>query len=183
MSLIVHNENDIEQHLATVKASAKRAANELVALANSPSQLFWRMKFEQFGRHPIEDRSLNLVEQINQSWTYVSALEASRKLLKCHQGQVFQLAPGAHAALPFDIVNLNGNICAETFAAVHPDNNNKLERDIAKLELHAQRHSEASCYVFFISPQFHTTARLPNRERAGIQVWSISCAQWVNELP
>ena len=128
------------------------------------------MKFDTFGRHPIEDRPLNLVEQINQTWTFVAALEATRKLLSDYPDDEFRVAPGAHAAIKFDIVNRREDVCAETFAAVSPRNNRKLERDIAKLEKHLDIPNR---YVFFMSPEFSKTERHARFGRSGIQVWSI----------
>ena len=39
------------------------------------------MKFEMAGFYPIQGHALNVVEQINQTWTYVVALAAARHLL------------------------------------------------------------------------------------------------------
>jgi hypothetical protein len=40
------------------------------------------MKFETIGFHPIENHALNIIEQINQTWTYTVALAAARQLLE-----------------------------------------------------------------------------------------------------
>jgi hypothetical protein len=54
---------------------------------------------------------------------------------------------------------------------VHPDNNNKLDNDLTKLE----RYPEITHrYVFFISPTYQTTQRQERLERSEIQVWSIA---------
>ena len=50
-----------------------------------------RMKFETGGFHPILGNPLNVVEQINQTWTFLVALCAARHLLEMH--------PDAAAAL------------------------------------------------------------------------------------
>ena len=42
------------------------------------------MKFETAGFHPIQGHALNVVEQINQTWTYLVALAAARHLLEMH---------------------------------------------------------------------------------------------------
>lgn len=70
---------------------------------------------------------MNFIEQINQTWTYLAALAAARQLLILHpEAGGFRLAPGAHAAQPLDVMSLaDGLVGAETFAAVHPDNNQK----------------------------------------------------------
>jgi hypothetical protein len=83
------------------------------------------MKFEQGGFHPIEGRPLNLIELINQTFTYLVALRATAWLLRRHpEAGGFKLAPGAAALMPIDIMSIvPGLVGAETFAAVHPDNN------------------------------------------------------------
>jgi hypothetical protein len=120
----------------------------------------------------IEERSLNLVEQINQTWTFAVALAAARQLLQLHPDVGgFRLAPGAYASLPLDIMSeAEGQVGAETFAAVSLRNNGKLVADLAKM---AQR-SELHRYVFFMSPEFPNSERLPQLERDGVQVWSIA---------
>ena len=39
-----------------------------------------RMKFETVGFHPVDGCALNVVEQINQTWTYTVALAATKQL-------------------------------------------------------------------------------------------------------
>ena len=38
------------------------------------------MKFETVGFHPVDGCALNVVEQINQTWTYTVALAATKQL-------------------------------------------------------------------------------------------------------
>jgi hypothetical protein len=130
-----------------------------------------RMKFEAIGFHPIEDRSLNVVEQINQTWTYAVAATAARQLLELHpDAGGFYLAPGADAALDLDIMSkVQGLVGAETFATVDPKNNRKLFFDLEKLSKRPERFR----YVFFMSPVYPSSARQPALERDGVQVWSL----------
>lgn len=58
---------------------------------------------------------------------------------------------------------------AETFAAVDPANNNKLKLDLSRLAARSERHR----YVFFMSPCFPGSKRLPQFDQGDIQVWSI----------
>src|SRR5271156_7229809 len=113
------------QKMALRRASAARAQSWIAAQSGDPLDLLRRMKFEPVGFHPIEDRPLNVVEQINQTWTYAVALSATRVLLELHpEAGGFKVAPGAHMALPLDIMSEEpGLVGAETFAAVHPRNN------------------------------------------------------------
>jgi len=119
----------------------------------------------------VEDRPLNLVEQINQTWTYAVVIAAAKQLLVLHPAVGgFKLAPGAHASLELDIMSVDaGQVGAETFAAVTPRNNGKLKADLDKLAVRGEVHR----YVFFMSPLCSGNKRWHQFERDGIQVWSV----------
>jgi hypothetical protein len=155
-----------------LRASAARVRDWVAAQSGDPLDLLRRMKFETIGYHPVEDRPLNFIEQINQTWTFAVALAAARQLLDLHPDVGgFRLAPGAHASIPLDIMSeAKEQVGAETFAAVPPRNNGKLVADLAKM---AQR-PEIHRYVFFMSPLFPNAERLPQFERDGVQVWSVT---------
>jgi hypothetical protein len=118
------------------------------------------------GFHPIEGHPLNLMEQINQTWTYAVALEATRKLLEIHpDAGGFLVAPGAHMSLSLDIMSIEaGLVGAEVFAAVDPRNNRKLKNDLAKMAARDETHK----YVFFPGTQ-----HLRDHNSQGVQVWSV----------
>lgn len=126
--MIVRASGDIELHIATIEASTKRATEEMAALTDSKEALRL-MKFETVGRHPIEDRALNLVEQINQTFSYLVALNAAKWLLEAHpDAGGFSLAPGAHATQRLDIMSVEPDLAgAEAFATTSPRSNNKLD--------------------------------------------------------
>jgi hypothetical protein len=172
MYLKVQTAEDVDRHMDQLRASARRAQEWIASQAGDPLDLLRRMKFETIGFHPIEDRELNFLEQINQTWTFAVALAAARQLLVLHPDVGgFRLAPGAHASLPLDIMSeAEGIVGAETFAAVSPRNNGKLAADLAKM---AQR-PETHRYVFFMSPRHLKAERLSQYERDGVQVWSVT---------
>ena len=124
MYLKVQTNADVDRYMDQLRASAVGAQEWLAAQSGDPLDLLRRMKFDAIGRHPIEDRPLNFVEQINQTWTFAVALAAARQLLGLHPDVGgFRLAPGAHASLPLDIMSeAEGQVGAETFAAVSPRN-------------------------------------------------------------
>jgi hypothetical protein len=130
-----------------------------------------QMKFKPVGFHPIEGHALNLVEQINQTWTYTVALAAARQLLKLHpDAGGYQLAPGAYASAALDIMSeVEGLVGAETFAAVDPRNNRKLALDLEKMAKRREQHR----YVFFLSPKYPGAQSHEQLEREGVQVWSV----------
>jgi hypothetical protein len=172
--LTVKSALDVDDLMKVIRTSATRAQSWLTVQTGDPLEVFRQMKYGAVGFHPIEDRKLNLVEQINQTWTFVAALAGVRQLFKLHPNfGGFHLAPGAHASLDLDIMSeVEGLVGAEAFASVTPRNNKKLVGDMAKLALRAETHR----YVFFMSPQFPETKRQQQLEREGedIQVWSVS---------
>ncbi|RVK29522.1 hypothetical protein [Sinorhizobium meliloti] len=162
---------EVDLLLERVRNSAARVHNWIAAFQGDPLQMLRQMKFDPVGFHPLARYPLNLVEQINQTWTFTVALLAARQLISMHpEAGGFHLAPGAHASQPLDIMSeVEGSVGAETFAAVTPRNNNKLAKDLAKLSARPEHYR----YIFFMSPAFPGNARLPQFERDGVQVWSV----------
>jgi hypothetical protein len=169
--IVVCSVEDADRLMDAVRGSAARVHDWIAAQTGDPLVMLKRMKFDPVGFHPIEDRRLNLVEQINQTWTYAVAIAAARQLLLLHpEAGGFHLAPGAHASLPLDIMSeVGGLVGAETFAAVDPRNNGKMEADLVKLS----GRQETYRYVFFLSPLFPGNERRLQFERSGVQVWSV----------
>ena len=170
--MIIRSIEDADLHMSAIRGSAARVHDWITAQDGDPLVMLRRMKFEPVGFHPIEGHALNMVEQINQTWTFAVAIAAARQLLTLHpEAGGFRLAPGAHASQPLDIMSeVDGLVGAETFAAVHPNNNAKMANDLDKL---AGR-PEPYRYVFFMSPAYACNARQPGFEKNGIQVWSIN---------
>jgi hypothetical protein len=169
--LLVRSADDVDRYLARIADAAARAVAWLAAQSGNPFEMLRQMKFDAGGFHPVGEHALNLVEQINQTWTYAVALAAARQLLVLHpDAGGFRLAPGAYAAAPLDIMSeVEGLVGAETFAAVDPQNNRKLRGDLDKMAARQERYR----YVFFLSPKFPGNNRLPQFERSGVQVWSV----------
>jgi hypothetical protein len=170
--LTIRTDADIDNYMALVRGSAARAREWIIAHDGDALDLLRQMKFHPVGFHPVEDRSLNLIEQLNQTWTYAVALTASRKLLELHPDVGgFMVAPGAHMSIDLDIMSFQeGAVGAETFAATHPGSNGKLVKDRNKLAIR----SELNRYVFFSAPRYAETKRQPAFERDGVQVWSVA---------
>lgn len=81
---MVRTAEDIDRYLGQVRRTAADAHAWIAAQMGDSLDLFRRMKLEMIGFHPIEGHPLNVVEQINQTWTYVVALAAARHLLGLH---------------------------------------------------------------------------------------------------
>jgi hypothetical protein len=170
-SIHIRTTKDADRLIETIRVSARRAHDWIAAQNGDPLDMLKRMKFEPVGFHPVDDRALNVVEQINQTWTYFVAASAAKQLLELHPDVGgFHLAPGAHASLELDVMSdAPGMVGAETFAAVDPRNNRKLFLDLQKMVGRSERHR----YVFFMSPLHPDPGRLPRLERDGVEVWSL----------
>jgi hypothetical protein len=181
MALIVKNCSEIDAQVEIVKESARQAVAKLQELCGlAPMEFFWHVKFDAVGFHPIEPRRINVIEQINQMWTYLAALEASRILLRNHPTSgAMLLAPGAHASQPLDIMSEDEKVGAEVFATVDPANNKKLKLDRAKLI--GKVRDDLKLYIFFMSPRRHpTTTKLADKhQRDGVEVWSLEKPSWL----
>ena len=181
MPLAVKNSSEIDAQIEIVKESARQAVEKLQELCGlAPMEFFWRVKFDPVGFHPLELRRINIIEQINQIWTYLAALEASRILLKNHPASgAMLLAPGAHFSQPLDIMSEDGKVGAEVFATVDPANNRKLKLDRAKLI--GKTRDDLKLYIFFMSPRNPATDRLADKGD-GVEVWSLEKPPWLTVL-
>ena len=170
-SIHIRTVEHADRLFAKIRASAQRAHDWIATQSGDPLDMLKRMKFEPVGFHPVEDRALNVVEQINQTWTYFVAASAAKQLLELHPDVGgFYLAPGAHASLELDVMSdVPGMVGAETFAAVDPRNNRKLFLDLQKMAARNERHR----YVFFMSPLYPEAGRQAKLERDGVEVWSL----------
>jgi hypothetical protein len=83
---VVRNIEDVDRYLGQVRDAAAKIHAWIAAQTGDPLDLLRRMKFETVGFHPIQGHALNVLEQINQTWTYVVALAAARHLLEMHSG-------------------------------------------------------------------------------------------------
>jgi hypothetical protein len=84
MYLKVQTVADVDHYMDQLRASARRTQEWITAQSGDPLDLLLRLKFDAVGGHLIEDRPLNFIEQINQTWTFAVALAAARQLLAWH---------------------------------------------------------------------------------------------------
>ena len=85
------------------------------------------IKFNKIGRDPLDPtRCLNLVEQVNQTFTALVSVRAVEYLFDHPEVCRFRVnlgtAPGS------DIESLDGSVVAEVFAATSPSSNGKAQR-------------------------------------------------------
>jgi hypothetical protein len=143
---ILDNAEQIQHLRARVRDSVDRAATAMrELLKDQPSMIaLASMKFEERGFHPVEGRRLNLIEQVNQTFTYLVSLAAAEDILVRHPGSApIHLNLGTSAG--YDLVSPSENVVAEVFAAVRRTNNRKLVKDVIRVDRSEAKHK----YVFF----------------------------------
>ncbi|MEZ7503006.1 hypothetical protein QO189_11035 [Psychrobacter sp. Arc29] len=141
-----------------------------VSLTSSQT-LFSKMKFGGVGFDPLDSkRVLNIIEQINQSFTYLASFYALEILFT----EYAELAPfklNLGTAPGSDIESECGELAAEVFAAVTPTSNQKLKKDINKVLA-----TDAKLkFVFFMCPNFEL-GRQPQLEKEDVIVWALKGA-------
>ena len=146
----ISNKDDIEELERKIRLSATKTSRVLSELLSQHDDLFVlnRLRFEAVGCDPVEEnRPINFIEQLNQSFTYLVSLRAVDYLLSKHPEAIpYTLNLGTTSGL--DIVSRDGTIVAETFAATTPESNRKVNKDIEKVKKSKAVHK----YVFYYSP-------------------------------
>jgi len=112
---------------------------------------------------------LNVVEQLNQTFTILVTLRAIERLIELHpEAAGFRLALGTSSGRDIESVKPD-LVAAEVFSATRPTSNQKLKKDIARLSSDAARHR----YVFFAAPGFAVGRQEQLETTPGIQVYAV----------
>jgi hypothetical protein len=156
----------------TVIRSAERALTQILELHDPSDALrtLWEMKFRPVGCDPLDsERPLNVIEQLNQTFTYIASARAVKLLLQIHpQFAPFNLNLGNVGGSDIESI-VPGKLACEVFAAVNTSNNQKLRNDLAKVGATDAEHK----YVFFMCPGFETGRQPKLERRPDVQVWSV----------
>ena len=87
MQITLRSAKEINSHIETLRISAKNAQLQLSDISGyaDPLKLLYRIKFDKIGFDPLnQQRSLNLIEQVNQTFTYLASFKADRLLFSWH---------------------------------------------------------------------------------------------------
>ena len=140
------------KYLAQLRDSAARARDNLRKLADeeNPMGFLYQIKFNPVGCDPLAaDKPLNLIEQVNQIFTYYASFKAAALLFEWHD-DLRQLTLHLGTASGTDIESGDcGGIVAEVFATTNPSNNGKLINEKEKIMRKTAKHK----YVFYMSPK------------------------------
>jgi hypothetical protein len=148
--ITIESLNDVYARHAEVLVAARKTSAALARLLTECHgiDLIHELKFREVAFSPFQSaESYNLIELVNQSFTALVSLAGTRRILRDHPSALpiqLNLGPvGGH-----DIWCEARGIVAECFAAVTPDNNNKLQAEVDRLRQATQQHK----YLFFYSP-------------------------------
>ena len=142
----------------------------LRSLDERPMELFQLMRFQKVGHDPLTGTPLNIVEQLNQTFTILTTLKAAKLLWELHpDSDGFRLALGNCSGREIESIEPNF-VAAGVFSATHPNSNRQLQKEISRMAGSTATHR----YVFFSSPS-HPEGRLSQLEapETGVQVFSI----------
>ncbi len=127
------------------------------------------MRFELRGHDPLTGEPLNVVEQLNQTFTIMVTLRAIERLIELHpDAGGFHLALGTSSGTDIESV-AKDLVAAEVFSATRPTSNQKLRKDIARLAVLPARHR----YVFFAAPGFAAGRHQDLETVPGVEVWAV----------
>ena len=143
----IHSEAELQPYVDTVGAAAHRAMTALI-LPSQGLPYLHKMKFDPIGYDPLDiTRRINVIEQINQTFTYLASFAAAKILFGLHPNCGLRLNLGTASGSDIESVQ-DGFLAAEVFAAVTPRNNKKLRKDIDKVCAAQANHR----YVFYYCP-------------------------------
>jgi hypothetical protein len=149
--------------------SATRTAAWLRRFTGEPLALLKALRFELVGHDPLTGAPLNLVEQLNQTFTLLVTLRAIERLIELHpDADGFRLAIGTRSGRDIESVKPE-LVAAEVFSATHPRSNQKLKKDIARLSLDPAQHR----YVFFAAPGYAVGRQAQLETTPGVQVYAV----------
>lgn len=155
-----------------IESSAQRTTESLakLLLENKGLQFLHELRFRQKGVDPLEEkRPLNLIEQLNQTFSYLTSLRGVAFLFERHP-DVDSFCLNLGTAQGPDIISADRSVAAETFAAVRPENNNKLKKDIRKVA-----DSDATYkYVLFHCPDIPPGPYAHNYGHPDVTVMSVA---------
>jgi hypothetical protein len=147
-------------------SSAERTANWLRSFNGAPLELLTALRFQTVGYDPLSGSSLNVIEQLNQTFTILVSLRAVERLIEMHpEANGFRMALGTSSGRDIESVEPN-LVAAEVFSATHPASNQKLKKDIARLTADRARHR----YVFFAAPNYSCGRQKQLETVPGIEV-------------
>jgi hypothetical protein len=164
---------EIERLKAILLESSVQTRGRLIDLARdtNAADFLTKIRFGKVGCDPLDKkRHLNIVEQLNQMFTYLASLLAVECLLDVHPEAIpFTLNLGTSAGSDIQS-SRDGGIVAEVFSTTNRSNNQKLKRDIKKIAEKEATHK----YVFFMCPEHMEGKQKSIPQYPDVTIWALS---------
>lgn len=168
----IRHPSEIVPHVEGIRKAAELAKDALSAASGTlrPLDLLEKLKFSSAGHHLFKPGQLNLIEQVNQTFTALATFRAVEVLFELHPDSPgFRLHLCATAGRDIESLRV-GDVEAEVFAAITPKHNRKLRKELVRMAAALA----VSRYVFFDCPG-SIVGRHPQLEESGeIEVWAVS---------
>jgi len=149
--IVLQSAEEAEDYVQRIHTAANNTAMNINEQSGYGTgiELLEKMKFGKLGVDPLDsERELNLIEQLNQTYTYLASFKAAEHLFGWHLG-LAKLTLNLGTSSGSDLESKEfGGIAAEVFAATKPNSNDKLRKDIKKVQGTEAQHK----YVFFNCP-------------------------------
>lgn len=163
---VIRSIGDAEALHTQVLNAAEKTVAWLREFDGSALELFRTIRFQTVGHDPLTGDALNVVEQLNQTFTILVSLRAVERLIELHpEANGFRLALATSSGRDIESVEPN-LVAAEVFSATHPGSNQKLKKDISRLTLDPARYR----YVFFAAPKYSCGRQLQLETVPGVEV-------------
>src|SRR5437762_709835 len=120
---VIRSVQDVEALRAQVLDGAERTATWLRKFSGGAMELLTSLRFQTVGHDPLTGESLNVIEQLNQTFTILVSLKAVEQLIEMHpEANGFRLALGTSSGRDIESVQPN-LVAAEVFSATSPASN------------------------------------------------------------
>lgn len=156
--IVIKSVDDIMNYKNSIKVNADKAMINIRSLLHNEidsMRILKQFKFEHLGYEPVKDYELNLIEQINQTFSDIVLLQAVEELLVKFPDREFLLNHGTKDG--HDIISTDNQIIAECFATTNMVNNKKIKKDADKLMTNQIADYK---FVFFYAKEANETTLL-----------------------
>ena len=159
---------DAEEMHSQILQGAANTAKWLRTFEGNPMAMLRQLRFDPIGCDPLTGQPLNIVEQLNQTFTILVSLRAVECLIEMHpEAEGFRVALGTCQGR--DVESLKpGLVSAEVFSATSPNSNQKLKKDLARLAVDSAEHR----YIFFACPGY-SAGRHETLETSQVQIFAV----------
>lgn len=154
--VIISDTEQLMKYKQSIKNNLEATIAEVHKMVTSKSAMdaIASFKYDKMAKEPLSGEPENLIEVVNQSQTYLISLMAVEYLMRQHPGISFTVNWGNIPG--YDIGSADQSIIAECFAATSYRSNQKLVKDLKRLN---ENQTAEYKYEFFYDKEFEESHR------------------------